>query len=107
MAACSAMKTISDVLVLVQEQCRACMELCAHQTVRTAGYVEWIDEYIEKHYSEPDLSVSSISERLHLSAVYTGTLYKQHKLCHSQRRSFRVPLAVVWSFSVSVLKRER
>ena len=96
MAACSAMKTISDVLVLVQEQCRACMELCAHQTVRTAGYVELIDEYIEKHYSEPDLSVSSISERLHLSAVYTGTLYKQHKgisiisrinevrLCHAE-----------------------
>ena len=83
MAACSAMKTISDVLVLVQEQCRACMELCAHQTVRTAGYVELID-------------VSSISERLHLSAVYTGTLYKQHKgisiisrinevrLCHAE-----------------------
>ena len=79
MAAFAGMKGIADLLVLVKEQCRACMELCAHQTVKTAGYVQMIDEYIEKHYSEPDLSVSSISEWLHLSAVYTGTLYKQHK----------------------------
>ncbi len=79
MAVCADMKSIPDVVVLVKEQCRACMELCAHQTVRTSGYVQLIDEYIEKHYGDPDLSVSSISERLHLSAVYTGTLYKQHK----------------------------
>ena len=79
LTAYSEMKNISDVIAFVKEQCEKCAQLCARQTARTAGYVELIDEYIEAHYSDPELSVSSISERLHLSAVYTGTLYKQHR----------------------------
>lgn len=79
LTAYSEMKNIADVIALVKGQCEKCAQMCVRQTVRTAGYVQMIDEYIEEHYSDPDLSVSSISDWLHLSAVYTGTLYKQHK----------------------------
>ncbi|MBR4443217.1 MAG: response regulator [Clostridia bacterium] len=79
LSAYSDMKNIADVLFLVREQCEKCVQLCARRTARTVDYARLIDEYIEAHYSEQDLSVSTISEKLRLSAVYTGTLYKQHK----------------------------
>ena len=73
------LKNVSDVIDFVKKQCDQCAQLCARQAVRTTGYVQMIDDYIEAHYADPDLSVSAVSDWLHLSAVYTGTLYKQHK----------------------------
>lgn len=79
LAACAKIKNVADMISFVREQCAQCVQMCAKQSVRTTGYIQMIDDYIEAHYADPDLSVSAVSDWLHLSAVYTGTLYKQHK----------------------------
>lgn len=79
MQICAEKKNVSDVIDFVKKQCEECAQLCAKQAVRATGYVQMIDDYIEAHYADPGLSVSAVSDWLHLSAVYTGTLYKQHK----------------------------
>lgn len=79
MAIYTELKNVTDVIGFVKKQCDQCVQICFKQTMRTTGYVQMIDDYIEDHYADPDLSVSAVSDWLHLSAVYTGTLYKQQK----------------------------
>ena len=34
-------------------------------------------EYIDTHFMDPDLSVSKVSDWVHLSPIYTGALFKK------------------------------
>jgi len=40
-----------------------------------------INRFIEEDYTNPDLSINSISQTLDMSPVYVGRLYKQYTLC--------------------------
>lgn len=73
------LKNVADVVGFVKAQCERCVALCVKRAPQTVNYVEQIMEYIEKHYADPNLSVASISDWLHLSPVYTGALFKQHQ----------------------------
>ncbi len=79
MASYAELKKVTDVIWFVNQQCERCAALCAKKAPQTVNYVEQISDYIEKNYDDPDLSVATISEWLHLSPVYTGALYKQHQ----------------------------
>ncbi len=72
-------KKVSNVLLFVCEQCERCVAFCARRAPQTVNYVTQIALYIEKNYADPNLSVATISDWLHLSPVYTGALYKQHQ----------------------------
>ncbi len=75
----SAQKSISGLISLVQEECRYLAGTESRPSENSVDYAALIDEYIEDHFTDPDLSVSSISDWLHLSPVYTGTIYKQRR----------------------------
>ena len=73
------LKNVTDVIAFVKEQCERCTALCAKRAPHAVNYVAQIDAYIEKNYADPNLSVASVSEWLHLSPVYCGALYKQQQ----------------------------
>ena len=79
MAAYSRLKKVSDMIAFVREQCEDCAQSCARRAPHTANYVARIVDYSEKNYADPNLSVATVSDWLHLSPVYCGTLYKQQQ----------------------------
>lgn len=54
-------------------------QVCAHRQ-NDCARVDWaplMEQYVEEHYADPALSVSSLADTLHMSPVYTGAMYKQ------------------------------
>ena len=79
MADYAALKNVKDVIAFVKAQCEACVALGARPVPHAVNYVAQIIDYIEKNYADPNLSVSSVSDWLHLSPVYCGALYKKQQ----------------------------
>lgn len=55
-------------------QVRACAQASPSSQ---SAYARFIEQYVSEHYAEPDLSVASIAEVMHMSPVYIGAVYKQ------------------------------
>lgn len=79
LASYSPLKNVTDVITFVKGECERCAAFCAKRVPQTINYVAQIVEYIEKNYGDPDLSVATVSDWLHLSPVYTGAIYKQQQ----------------------------
>ncbi len=75
----SALKNVTDIISFVRAECGLAASFCAQRTPQSINYVDRIDAYIEKNYADPNLSVASVSDWLHLSPVYCGALYKQQR----------------------------
>ncbi len=77
----SGLKNVTDMLSFTGDLCRRCLTIGARQVSPTESYVKQMMDYIEQHYADPDLSVAKISDMLHLSTVYTGSLFKKYRQC--------------------------
>lgn len=74
-----ALKTAGEIRAFTEELCEKCMELSGAHIKPGESYIQLILDYIDKNYSDPDLSIAKIAEQLHLSPVYVGALFKQHQ----------------------------
>ena len=52
-------------------------ELLKDRSINIKSVIKKAQEYIYKHYSQSDLSLTSISEHLYLNATYLSKLYKK------------------------------
>jgi len=76
MHAYSSLKNVDELLTFVKDVCSRCLRLC-DAGESADSHVKRMVEYIDTHYMDPDLSVAKVSERVHLSPIYTGALFKK------------------------------
>lgn len=70
------LRTCNDVNALREytlEQVRHCMQ---NGNSSESIYIRMIERYVEQHYMETSLNVTKIAEAMHISAVYTGAMFK-------------------------------
>ena len=76
MERCRELNNVDDLLDFVKAACHRCLKLCDAGD-SADSHVRRMVEYIDSHYMDPDLSVSRVSEWVHLSPIYTGALFKK------------------------------
>lgn len=67
------LEALKNVIISFGQQCMDKLEIMPSDAVR----VKKISEYIETNYTNPELSVSYISEYFNLSPVYMGSVFKK------------------------------
>lgn len=70
-------KNVTDLRALVETACMKCYALSVNGSTLSATNVQKMVNYIDTHYMDPNLSVTLVSEWLHLSTIYTGALFKK------------------------------
>jgi len=73
---CGTIQELKDKIIKIYED--ICDHVAQNKKSRTMVMTEMVTKFIDDHFSDPNLSVSSIAKYFYINSAYLGNLYKEH-----------------------------